>query len=116
MKKYTVTVRDNEKQENVVDFDSNHVNYSMMYEPKVIHHWGGTSEFLGTTTVKFEITGTLPYLSGEEAIEVPVYFIDDEVTEEITDCRFGHSWISQNLFTDINHYCKNCGVKKDEAT
>lgn len=84
----TIIVRDNDKNEDLVKFNVEAVNYRLTNADSV---------------------RIVAYLSDADT--------DDEVTQEITDCSFGHSLVTAfNLTTEVT-FCQKCGleIKTDEV-
>lgn len=104
--KYTIIVRDNAKKENVLELGAH--GYSM----RIDTNYG----FNGNNT-RLTIDAPVNLEEPEEKIPNVYDLDDDEVTEEIRDCRFGHSLVtSMGLFKETT-YCKTCGLemKTDEV-
>lgn len=81
----TVIIRDNDKNEDVV-FYADSVHYNVQ---------------------NGESVRILAYMADPEK--------DDEKTEEIADCRYGHSFVAVTSFTPTFLFCEKCGFGKDEV-
>ena len=87
--KLTITVTDNETGRELAVLNADSVNYNF-------------------TPESVRILAYYP----QDALE-----LDDDVTEKITDCRFGHSFVTSTGFTTEVTHCEQCGLelKTDEV-
>ncbi|HXN74909.1 MAG TPA: hypothetical protein VN855_00270 [Candidatus Acidoferrum sp.] len=115
--RYTIIVKDNTKNENLLEFDVPALNYSLNTTPVALgalNKSGVIREFVGNETALLKLEANVLLSQSELERKPKAYDLDEEVTEEITDCRYGHDWSSVVDFQESKDYCKKCGIKRDE--
>jgi len=103
--RYTVIVRDNEKKENVLELGA----YDFSMRINTVYGFSSTANLNMDATIRL----------AEPEEKVPnVYNLDeDDVTQEIKDCRYGHSLVTSMGLIKETTYCETCGleIKTDEV-
>ena len=106
--RYTILVRDNHKKENMLELGAHSVNFTLKTNPHLYYH-GSIAEFLGSHT-DLNLSAIVDLAEPEE--KVPnVYDLDEEITQEITDCRYGHSLVTSMGLIKETTYCEKCGLE-----
>lgn len=105
--RYTVTVRDNEKNENVVELAVNgKLSYSFTRQHQIYHSIPGSdviSNLGAGVEVEIKAEGFIPFMGC------------DVESEGFTDDRgCDHEWMSYQGLLEESYceFCKNCGIEK----
>lgn len=114
--RYTITVRDNDKNQNLIEFDVPALSYSLNAKPIATSSFrkrGIMWEFIGDEMAHLKLEAQVLLSQSELERKPKTYDLEEEVTEEIVDCRYGHDWSSVVDFQESKDFCKKCGIKRN---
>jgi hypothetical protein len=96
--RFTVIIRDNDRKENVMELNAHG------YTIRLDTHYGRDPH------VKLNLDADVELVEpGEKAPNV--YELDEEITQEIVDCSYGHSLVTKMGLLRETTYCEKCGLE-----